>query len=150
NKVPMLLDPTTNNTIKAQLKISLTTATADLEAAVGDIGHIQDELAKIPREIEGPAKPASPQEAAALARAASAAANLAKMSDPATGCTAQHPKRVSAQRDFDAAQAELAKFGADIGKPQTEMQTNPDYFAKAQALEEKQAKERETRALVDS
>jgi len=148
NQTPGLGDPATNNTLKANYLQEKVLADAELEALVGEIGRIEDALALIPKEVEAPVKPASPEQAAAMQRLAGASALLTQMSDPQRGYTAQHPKRIAAQRDYDEAKEALAKLGAGA-VPAVEMVTNDLYFLKATELEDKKAKEREVRAKVN-
>src|SRR5262249_23478751 len=107
NQTPGLLDPAANNTMKSTWMLEKGQADAELEAVGGEVGRLEDDLALIPKEIEAPVKPASPEQAAAMSKMATTTAMLAQMT---AVYTAQHPKRIAAQRDYDEAKAALAKL----------------------------------------
>ncbi len=140
NKTPQLSDQTQNNLVKAQLTLEKTTTAADHEAAVSDVARLEGELALIPREIDAPIKPGSPEQAAALARLTTAQENLRRMSDPVTGYTELSPKRISAQREHDDALAAAEKLGP-VGAAGIEKQTNEKYYLKGQELSAAKTKE---------
>jgi len=144
NDVPGLLDTENNNEIKADLLVKISEAQAALESTVTEIEIVKADMLTTPKDNTVLMPPENPEQGVALLALQEAEAAFKAVE---VGYLPDHWRYKQAKSTLDKAKAELVKTGGVPEKRYT-TETNPAYYALARRLNELEARERESAALV--